>query len=200
LSELPSAYINLDSEPERRASTEKVLAELGIQGPVRVPGVVMPGEYWKGLAQAVGNALELMGTGPFVLFEDDIAIGSLLPTIDVPDDADAVFIGISNRGVRIGERIARPYSLEFMPVPGYPHLRRVFNAISGHGVVYVSQRYISEVKRAAAEAQLPEGFHYDVLTAPSHRTMNVYALAEPVVYQNDVTDKIAEFTTRITLP
>lgn len=200
LAELPAAYINLDAAIDRRLSTESVLTELGITNFVRIPGVVVPGSsYWQGLAVAVDNLLNSQQSVPFIMFEDDIVIKLKQEVIELPDDADALFLGISSRGVRGPERIAHFDGLEAVPVPGYPHLRKVLNAISGHAVAVLSERYVATLRAAVEEAKLPTGFHYDVLASFEHKNLNVYALQTPLVYQNDPKNSFAKGTTDIVL-
>lgn len=200
LSELPAAYINLDDAVERRASTESVLSELGITKFVRIPGVVVPGSsYWQGLAVAVDNLLDSQQSVPFIMFEDDIVIKLKQDEIELPDDADALFLGISSRGAKAPERIAHLDGLEAVEVPGYPHLRRVLNAVSGHAVAVLSERYVATLRGAVEIAKLPTGFHYDVLASFEHKRLNVYALQTPLVYQDDPKNSFAKGTTNIVL-
>ena len=35
---------------------------------------------------------------PFIVFEDDCAIKNFQPEIEIPDDADAVYLGVSSWG------------------------------------------------------------------------------------------------------
>lgn len=199
ITQLPAAYINLEDQPIRNARTIRLLDRLGFSQVTRIEGVKVPDRYWAGLAKAVENALETMAKLPFILFEDDIRDAEFTAEIEVPEDADALFIGISSRGSVLGTDDLVPGPVLHEEVPGYPHLRRVLNMLSGHAVVYLSARYVDVVRAAAADAQRPDGKPYDLGVSYAQPNLRVYALRSPAFYQFDQTKSDAITSTNFRL-
>ena len=98
LREIPFYYINLDDAVERKERTESQLKELGIKRITRVPAI-RHSYGAAGTPRSMLRALEIAHNGkPFVLMEDDGAVKRWEPVIDIPDESDAFYLGISGWG------------------------------------------------------------------------------------------------------
>ena len=178
LREIPFYYINLDDAVERREKTESQLKELGIKSITRVPAI----RHTYGAAgtpRSMLKALELAHDGkPFVLMEDDVAVKRWEPIIDIPDESDAFYLGISGWG-RMNS-----HSGPFVQWEEYNEdIVRIYNMLSGHAIMYISDRYIDLAKRIAYHAGYNIEDHVDIGFAEVQRWHNVYAFDDPYFYQ-----------------
>ena len=180
LREVPFYYINLDDAVERRERTESQLKELGIKTIVRVDAI-RHSYGAAGTPRSMQKALELasmVGNTPFVLMEDDVAVKRFDPIIEIPDDADAFYLGISGWG-RMNSHSGPFVQWERVS----DDILRTYNKLSGHAVMYISDRYIDLAKRICYHAGYNIEDHVDIGFAEVQRWHNVYALDDPYFYQ-----------------
>ena len=180
LREVPFYYINLDDAIERRERTESQLKELGIKTIVRVDAI-RHSYGAAGTPRSMQKALELasmVGNTPFVLMEDDVAVKRFDPIIEIPDDADAFYLGISGWG-RMNSHSGPFVQWERVS----DDILRTYNMLSGHAVMYISDRYIDLAKRICYHAGYNIEDHVDIGFAEVQRWHNVYALDDPYFYQ-----------------
>ena len=97
LREIPVIYINLDRDVEKKEKIEKNLKSLGFKTVIRSPGHLHPTGHRAGCSMAQHNALKELDP-PFIILEDDATPSNFIPEIEVPDDADAVYLGVSSWG------------------------------------------------------------------------------------------------------
>jgi len=178
LREIPFYYINLDDAVGRRETTETQLTELGIKSITRIPAI----RHTYGAAgtpRSMLKALEKAHNGqPFVLMEDDVAVKRWEPIIEIPDDADAFYLGISGWG-RMNSHSGPFVQWENVS----DEILRVYNMLSGHAIMYISDRYIDLAKRIAYHAGYNIEDHVDIGFAEVQRWHNVYAFDDPYFYQ-----------------
>ena len=178
LREIPFYYINLDDAVERKERTESQLKELGIKSITRVPAI----RHTYGAAgtpRSMLKALELAHSGkPFVLMEDDVAVKRWEPVIDIPDDSDAFYLGISGWG-RMNSHSGPFVQWESVD----DSILRIYNMLSGHAIMYISDRYIDLAKCIAYHAGYNIEDHVDIGFAEVQRWHNVYAFDDPYFYQ-----------------
>ena len=178
LREVPFYYINLDDAVERRERTESQLKELGIKSVTRVDAI-RHSFGAAGTPRSMLKALELAHNGePFVLMEDDVAVKRLDPIVEIPEDADAFYLGISGWG-RMNSH-SGPF-VQWDRVDD--NTLQVYNMLSGHAIMYISDRYIDLAKRISHHAGYVIENHVDIGFAEVQRWHNVYALDDPYFYQ-----------------
>ena len=177
LREIPFYYINLDDAVERRTRTENHLKALGIKSINRIPAVRHSNGF-AGCARTVSDFLHQITEGPFVLIEDDIEVKHWDPIVEVPDDADALYLGISGWGRMNGH--SGPF-VQWEQVDD--NLLRVYNMLSGHAIVYLSGEWVEMARRCCHHAGYVIESYYDVQIAEVQRFFNVYALDDPYFYQ-----------------
>ena len=177
LREIPFYYINLDDAIERRTRTENHLKARGIKSINRIPAVRHSNGF-AGCARTVSDFLHQITEGPFVLIEDDIEVKQWDPIIEVPDDADALYLGISGWGRMNGH--SGPF-VQWEQVDG--NLLRVYNMLSGHAIVYLSGEWVEMARRCCHHAGYVIESYYDVQIAEVQRFFNIYALDDPYFYQ-----------------
>jgi hypothetical protein len=121
---------------------------------------------------------------PFILLEDDVSFLSTDPNnnneIDVPDDADILYIGISCCSMNTD---SFEYANYYESVLSYPSLVRVKNMLASHGIIICSPLGASAMQRTMMETWFSDR-PWDVPMAYIQPYYHVYALRKPLVYQN----------------
>ena len=146
-----------------------ILEECGFETIIRVEGVYLPLSPVAGCAAAHHRALSKIKP-PFVLFEDDCLIKNFRREIEVPDDAVAVYLGISSWGRMNGH--SGPY-VQYQKIAG--DLYRIYNILSGHSILYLTDDCTRLCQRVARHAAYLIGDHVDIGFAEIQRWFNVYA-------------------------
>jgi hypothetical protein len=131
---------------------------------------------------------ELTGDRPFIILEDDCQVLYDTPTISCPDDADALYLGVSQwiyphaydtlgRGFHIRENTAIDC------IDMYPTVTRIKGMTGTHAILYISREYIRRfihLMNPLLEKTIP----HDLVFATMHPSYNIYALKEPMYYQD----------------
>lgn len=180
LLESPVYYINLDDEEDKRKSTETLLKRMGFRNVQRIPAIFHPKGRIIGCARSHYEVLK-NATPPFIVIEDDCALNKdFVNMIELPDDADALYLGISHWG---------RYLNHSGPYVHYEKLNdeivRVYNMLATHAIMYLSQPYIDICKRIAYHYGYEVEGHLDIGFAEIHKLYNVYSLDEPLFRQYD---------------
>lgn len=122
---------------------------------------------------------------PFIFFEDDCS-----PTewfrykIDVPKDADALYLGISEYGM-VHNRAVKCVMREDVD----DETVRIYNMLSTHVILFNSERWTRNVleclKKTITNQLVPyKPSEYDVLCAISMNRYTVYATRKPLFFQD----------------
>jgi hypothetical protein len=129
---------------------------------------------------------------PFVIIENDTSIYSRkYDTFAYPDDADAVFIGVSLWAMNLDsseEYSLLNNSLKITQCVEYPHLYHDANMLSTHGVFVASHEYALHIADTCLHTVLTKQVPWDVPLAKDKLFYNVFALATPIFYQDSVVD------------
>ena len=184
LREIPFYYINLDDAVKRNENMKKILNELGIKNVRRISAT----RHNIGQAGTARSMLEAIETAinpvvsplgaPFVVLEDDIEVKRWNPIIEVPENADALYLGISGWGRMNGH--SGPF-VQSDSIGG--GLLQVYNMLGGHAIMYFRDRYIDLVRRVCLHAGYDIEDHPDIGFAEIQRWHNVYAFDDPYFYQ-----------------
>jgi hypothetical protein len=119
---------------------------------------------------------------PFIFMEDDCsATPWFRHDVPVPEDADAVYLGISKWGMH-GDR-AHPYVIRESVTED---IVRVFNMLSTHAVLVLSRQWVENVLTCYeyAYSTMEKPNEFDVPVAHTMARYNVYALRKPLFYQD----------------
>jgi len=180
----------MDADVHKKESTESVLKILGFENVTRVVGIPQANSRL-GCTMAHSEALRVAlreTDGPFAIFEDDIFIKNPNTTIDVPDTADALYLGVSRWGIYNGTGHRR-ISIEQHD----RNLYRVYNMLSAHGIVYFNRDYAKLLLRSY-QFYLHINDVQDKGNAELMKYFEVYGLADPMVYQDGINEKETNFT------
>jgi len=185
LREIPFFYINLDDAKERDQKMKKILGDLEIKNFKRINAT----RHSVGQAGTARSMLEAIETAinpivsplgiPFVVIEDDIEVKRWDPIIEIPENADAFYLGISGWGRMNGH--SGPFVQYDKYV--YPDINQVYNMLGGHAIMYLRQRYIDLARRICLHAGYVIEDHPDIGFAEIQRWHNVYAFDDPYFYQ-----------------
>ena len=180
LRDIPVLYINMDKDVEKRERIENHIDRLGFKTKIRVPGVAHRDGPLAGCALAQYNALYEVDP-PFIILEDDATPFDYNPIISIPDDADALYLGISSWG-RMNSHSGPFVQWEYYFKEVDINLLRVYNMLSTHAILYLNLEYISVCKKIAYHHhEINE--HVDIGFTDIQKYYNVYAFNQPLFYQ-----------------
>jgi len=180
LRDIPVLYINMDKDVEKRERIENHIDRLGFKNKIRVPGVAHRDGPLAGCALAQYNALHEIDP-PFIILEDDATPFDYDPIISIPDDTDALYLGISSWG-RMNSHSGPFVQWEYYFKEVDINLLRVYNMLSTHAILYLNPEYISVCKKIAYHHhEIIE--HVDIGFTDIQKYYNVYAFNQPLFYQ-----------------
>jgi hypothetical protein len=185
----PTFYINMDSAVDRKATVERVAKAYGITDLRRFSGVVgatkrlgVSASHKAVLEHIIENDIY-----PSIVLEDDIMPYHWTHRIDVPDDADAFYLGLSKFAWRnpVGE------DPEFVVSDVTHTSHRVYNMLARHAVLHLNPDYDRAVVAAMEKYISNPGSNWagDVQISLINPSWKVYGLNIPLFYQNDAWTK-----------
>ena len=178
LRKIPAVYMNLKQHTEKSEQMQNLLEGCGFENILRVEGVYRPDNPPAGCAGAHYNGLCEIDP-PFVLFEDDCLLHNFEPIIEVPDDADAVYLGTS--------QWARYFSFSG-PFVHYDiiddDIVRVYNMLGGHSILYLTPDYVRMCQRISYHASEVIGYNQDPGFAEVQKYFNIYSVNDPFFKQS----------------
>lgn len=198
INEIPVYYINLDREIERNTCISNLFKLLDFTNVTRFSAInSYPESYHVGCSMShmaiLKGELDKEVFTPFMIVEDDLdATKFFTPDrllIDVPNDSDGVYLGISKHGVS-GLAHTENWGIETTTVGKYNNLdniHKIINMLGTTAILYLTREYalaayngqiksINNQTLRAGDAAM--GFYVN-------RGFNVYGLDYPLFYQND---------------
>ena len=191
LTDIPVYYVNLEGEDEKRKHTESMLKNLGFKYVRRFNAIKHEAGRIIGCARSHYSILST-AKPPFIILEDDCALNKeFVPEIDLPEDADCLYLGISHWGRYMNHSgpfvHTKRISDEFV---------RVYNMLATHAIAYFSKEYVDICRRVAYHYGYEIENHLDIGFAEIHKLYNVYSYDEPLFRQYEwsavTTGKISE--------
>jgi hypothetical protein len=135
---------------------------------------------------------ELKNDDPFIIIEDDCEILRKYDNIEVPDNLDALYLGVS--------KWVYPFSTDTLYTRNRPYIRentindhvsydenltKINGMTSGHAILFNSREYIRLFLNKIIEImRYVEDVPHDLLFATLHKHYNIYALKGPMFYQD----------------
>lgn len=174
LKDIKTYYINLDKDEEKRESMETMLSDLNFNYE-RFPAVQ---EEW-GCEKSHYKLLAEGLTAPFIVLEDDCALKNEVIELGVPNDIDFVYLGVSGFGYYNGNISCVLYE------QATEDISRVYNMLSTHAMLYLSDEYANMVKNIAFHCGYKVNQHFDKSIAEMEKYYEVYALNNPMFYQDN---------------
>ena len=196
LREIPVVYINMDKDVDKRERIENHIDRLGFKTKIRVPGVAHRDGPLAGCALAQYNALHEIDP-PFIILEDDATPFDYDPIISIPDDTDALYLGISSWG-RMNSHSGPFVQWEYYFKEVDINLLRVYNMLGTHAILYLNSEYISVCEKIAYHQHNIDE-HVDIGFTDIQKYYNVYAFNQPLFYQtssNGTNQKLSSYPTQ----
>ena len=178
LIDIPVYYINLDDQDEKRKRTETMLKRIGFKFVERFSAIKHEAGRIVGCARSHYEILNKAEV-PFIILEDDCTLNKEVPEfIEVPDNADSLYLGISHWGRYLNH--SGPY-VHYSKVND--NIVRVHNMLATHAILYLSQEYANMCKRISYHFGYEVENHLDIGFAEVHKFFNVYSFDEPLFRQ-----------------
>lgn len=185
LRNIQSYWLTCPKSESRHDKFKQMLSKLDI------PAFMLNGEittpYTVGVAKNHIDAISRsLGGRPVLVLEDDaVATSYYLPEIDVPDNADALYLGTSIYG-----RIRKETSQTVIAADTGEYLR-IFNMLSLHAVVYLSDSYKYKIIGILESfIKNPVGGCDDPI-ADAMWQSNIYSVKKPFFFQQDGHSEVA---------
>lgn len=175
LLDIPVFYINMKQDIEKDKYLSGKLSELGFKNVTRIEATIAkPGIV--GLSRSQHEALSKI-PAPFIVMEDDCDPISFTPVIRVPDDADAVYLGNSPWAM-MNSHVG--FYLQTTPVEGYRNTHRIYNMLSSHAILYLTDSYVEICKRTTYYCgYVSKDVPMDIPFAEIQKWYNIYAFTKP---------------------
>ena len=180
LRKIPAIYINLQKDNEKNEYMYSMLSDLGFETIIRIEASEFPERHLAGCSLSHFNSLNEVDI-PFIIFEDDCRVKNFKSIIEIPDDADAVYLGISSWG-RMNSHSGPCVQYEKVD----DELVRVYNMLGAHSILYISKEYASLCSKISINSSHIAD-HQDIGFAEIQRYYNVYAFNDPLFYQTSST-------------
>ena len=180
ISKLPVFYINMDRHPDRNRDMVQLGKDLGLSDYTRIQGVDVTGHPRTGCASSHYNIFSNIST-PTVILEDDCVIVNKETVIEVPDDADAVYLGLSRYGYV--DSISKHDNFRYSAVEGFDNIYKLDGMLATHAILYISKEYV-EMSKRVAKWSAENDAHVDQGLSLIQKYFNVYALGNPIFYQH----------------
>lgn len=191
LRKIPAVYINLQKDTKKNEYVHTMLTKLEFETIIRVEASEFPDRHLAGCSLSHFNSLNEIDP-PFIIFEDDCRVKNFQPIIDIPDNSDAVYLGISSWG-RMNSHSGPCVQYEKID----DKLVRVYNMLGAHSILYLSKEYITICSKISIHAyNIVE--HQDIGFAEVQKYYNVYAFDDPLFYQtssNGTDQKLSSYPT-----
>ena len=185
LVDTPVYYINMDQDVEKAEVLEETLNRFGFKYVSRFSGI--KDEIKKvGVAKSHNAILQDLSNEkiPFIILEDDIAIHKFLPTISIPSDADAFYLGNSSFGLYAG------VGQKQICIESYDsNIFRIYNMLAAHAILYSNKEYVKFLAQATSFSVYSKN-NQDKARAETMKYWKVYAGSEPIFYQKGVHEPV----------
>lgn len=178
LTNIPVYYVNMDGEDDKRKTTESMLKSMGFNYVNRFNAIRHESGRIIGCARSHYQILN-NNKPPFIILEDDCALNKKFKSnIEIPNNADALYLGISHWGRYLNH--SGPY-VHYTRIDD--EIVRVYNMLATHAILYLSDSYVDICKRVAYHFGYEVENHLDIGFAEIHRFYNVYSFDKPLFRQ-----------------
>ncbi len=181
ITKIPAVYINLEKHKEKNDNMYNLLSSIGFETIERIEGVLDTENPVAGCSKAHHKALSSF-EAPFVLFEDDCVLfdQNTVTEIEIPDNADALYLGISSWGRMNGHN---GFYLQYDEFEEQSNLLRIYNMLGGHSIIYLTEDYKKMCEKVSYHAGYVIKDYQDIGFAEIQKFFNVYSLNNPMFYQ-----------------
>ena len=186
LTNIPVFCLTCEEETgSKRSHIEGLFRDLHLNGSFVTPilGIQKNKSGGCGFFRMIERGLQLQRSDalfrPFLMVEDDISFTDE-NAIDVPDNADILYVGLSKCSMN---SYMFHYANYYESLSEYPKAVRVKHMLASHGVLVCSALGAAALQRTMLEVFLSDR-PWDVPMAFLQPFYNVYAVRKPWVYQD----------------
>lgn len=180
--DIQTKYINVATDVAKNRNMQKLLANF--KNFERLDATVLPNVILA-LSYSHHRALSSM-EAPCIILEDDCVEYEFRDTVEIPSDADILFLGA-------WKDVPKPFrSGKF--VPAYEKVTddvlRLYSMLGSHAIMYVSERGRDAALKAYEMAIRTEVWN-DVMLSRTLPFLNAYVLSKPLFAQTSMYDETA---------
>lgn len=177
-------WINLEEHSKNREEIVTMLNSHGLTNNHRTPGIRVSGynavayhqkvDHYMGVGLAQMNAMKTAKQNlPCLVLEDDVKITNNFNSIlEVPDNTDAVYLGVSHAGNPYGIMINDDYA-------------RIFNVLAAHAILYISPSFAEAAFNTAKHCLIDNMAPFDLGMAQLLAKYYVITPTMPYFYQSN---------------
>lgn len=179
----------IDFEREERIT--KLLEKLGYTN--NKIQAVPHGDLSSGTTKSFIKAFEIAKkeNGPVLILEDDVALTDWYSDIvDVPDDADVVYLGTSTHGLKPKWKTMGLWDNFWLHPPTFlskhNNFFKIQNMLSGHAILHITNKFINDCL-PYMRYNINDFMGQDVVWAEMSikNNYNIYAACHPYFFQDD---------------
>lgn len=178
-----TVWINLDSATENAKIMENRFLVHGFKNTHRKSGLIIepPPNTHSTIAHFMGcgqSHIDILDNQeyecPLLVLEDDIEfIENFNPILDVPDDADGVYLGISHGGnFYKTKKVNDSYF-------------RIAGVLAAHAILYINPKFRTDMKNVGLHCLYSLKQPWDLGTAAIQHSYKIYAPIVPLIYQSN---------------
>ena len=196
LREIPILYMNMDEDTKRYRDMNRLFDDLieehGFkrENIYRIPGTHRNLIKANGVSEAHLAAMKFSKQfdGPFLVLEDDLELAAFDYIIDIPDDADAVYLGTMPHGLGFNdaypvypERTLNGITVNVVPDAYSENLEiyRVLSMTGGQSILYITDVFRTIVENSCRWG-IEQNTCHDTYLATVQRLAYVYSYNEPM--------------------
>ena len=183
LRNIPTFYINMEKHVERNNDMIQLGKDVNFKDYNRVNGVSLPRNPRSGCAKSHHSILTNINQ-PTIILEDDCVIKNDSYVIEIPDDTDALYLGLSAWGFLNSN--SKLNNFKYEKHQKFQGIYKVDGMLATHAILYISPEY-TEIAKRVAKWSGDNDEHIDQGFALIQKYFNVYALKKPIFYQHSNT-------------
>lgn len=186
LREIPVVWINLDSAKKNAEIMEQRFQKFGFKNTYRKSariiqapeGTIESNKHYVGCAQSHIDILDdVKYKTPLLILEDDSEFSNNFnPIIDIPDDSDCIYLGVSSGNINYQ---TKKYNENYLRIGGI---------LATHAILYITEDYRQEMSNIAKYCIHKLKQPLDVGAASLQFSNRVYTPINPYFYQSDNRD------------
>ena len=189
---VPTRWINLDEHVENARAMEAQFHRLGFTCTERISAAKLPppeganpafGTHYIGCGTSHLRCFARSATLPALILEDDaLATEHFCPVLEIPDDADAIYLGVSNASPNTRAVDLRSPEGRAQNRQGWA---RIEGMLATHAILYVSERYTRIAEYSTRHCIETLKVPLDMGFAMLQEKFRVYAAIHPFFIQAD---------------
>jgi hypothetical protein len=180
----------IDEKTQKRNKLiSRSLSTAGFCNVQMVRGAYLPSDPVIGcsLSHAIAIQQAMKRAGPFLLLENDTLLQQTHSfKLELPHNADAVYLGISSAGLVLNaSKPIHCWHGNFYSNSNIANLVRIYNMLSTHAILILTDRFARNWQTCCVEAVL-RNVPIDVVVARTLKHFNIYAQRKPWFYQAEI--------------